>query len=71
MTFKKALKAKFDKGRTEYKTPWDLEHVDARIEMQEELCDLYNYAKLYSEIDKLTAVEVMTFAKDMWHKLEK
>lgn len=36
MTFKKALKDKFDKGRVEYSTPWDLKHVDARMEMQEE-----------------------------------
>lgn len=68
--FKKALKIKFDKGAKEHHQPWDLEHIDARGEMMDELLDLYNYAKLYSDIDKVTAVEVMVFAKETWERLE-
>jgi len=37
--------------------------------MQDELLDLYNYAKLYSDIDKKLSVDVMVFAKEMWKRL--
>jgi len=69
MTFQKALKAKFDKGAREHNQPWDLDHIDARSEMKDELLDLYNYAKLYADIDRTTALEIMLWAKDMWHTL--
>lgn len=71
MTFLQACKKKFEKGKREHKQPWNLEHIDARKEMQQELCDLYNYFKLYSEIDRLTALQVMSFCKEMWERLEK
>lgn len=71
MTFHQARKEKFKKGAKEHKQPWDLEHIDARKEMMGELEDLYNYAKLYAEKDRLLSVEVMAFAKEIWEKLEK
>ena len=67
--FHKSRQLKFDKGAREHHQPWDLEHIDARQEMQDELLDLYNYAKLYSDIDKQLSVDVMVFAKEMWKRL--
>ena len=46
MNFHESRKAKFEKGRLEYSTPWDLEHVDARAELKEEFEDVYNYGSL-------------------------
>jgi len=71
MKFLQACEEKFEKGRKEYSTPWDLKHVNAKEEMQQELTDLYNYSKLYSDVDRLTALQIMSFCKDMWERLEK
>ena len=69
MKFHEARKAKFDKGHLEHEQPWDLEHIDHLNEIQDELCDLYNYCSL-DEKDS-TMRYIMAFAERAWERVEK
>jgi hypothetical protein len=42
--------------------------IDARREMQGELCDLYNYADLLG--DEVMKVRVQLWCRDIWDELE-
>lgn len=68
MLFDTARQKKFDRGATEHGQPWDAEHIDARKEMQGELCDLYNYADLLS--DEVLKVRIQLWCRDVWQELE-
>jgi len=67
MEFARALKEKFDAGAREHSQPWDAEHIDARKEMQDELCDLWNYSDLLEDEDLKR--EVQGWCKYMWKRL--
>jgi hypothetical protein len=45
MDFERAKQRKFDQGHAAHAdSDWSTDHVDARREAQDELCDLYWYA---------------------------
>jgi hypothetical protein len=68
MTFEDARRAKFARGHREHGESWDPEHINARAEMQAELCDLYNYAELLG--DEVLMTRVRLWCKDLWQELE-
>jgi hypothetical protein len=65
--FKKELQKKWDKGHKEHNRPWDLKHIDAIGEAQDELLDLYNYCKL---MNNKTGDEIAEWSRLYWRKLE-
>lgn len=66
--FEQACKEKFERGRREHGQPWDAQHVDARREMQQELCDLANYSDL---LNNRTLAQLMKRIAEMqWRALE-
>ena len=69
MTFDQARQEKFDKGHKEHKQPWDLDHINHIAEIQDEICDLYNYASLDPNDSDMHYL--MVFAKKTWEQLEK
>lgn len=68
MTFADACKEKFDRGHREHGETWSPEHINARKEMQGELCDLFNYSTLLQ--DEVLQVRIQAWCKDMWQELE-
>ena len=68
MTFDEFCKAKFDRGHAEHGDTWDSKHINARLEIKNELADLYNYAELLTEAD--LAKEIRTLARELWTKLD-
>ena len=68
MDFDTARRKKFERGQQEHGQPWDAQHIDARREMQGELCDLYNYAELLG--DEVMKVRVQLWCRDIWQELE-
>lgn len=67
-TFADACREKFERGQREHGETWDAQHIDARREMQGELCDLFNYADLLD--DEVLKVRVQSWCKDIWQDLE-
>jgi hypothetical protein len=68
MDFDKKKQKKFERGQQEHRRPWDAAHIDARREMQRELCDLYNYAELMG--DEMMKVRIQMGCRDIWNELE-
>lgn len=68
MDFDTERQKKFDRGANEHGQPWDAAHIDARREMQGELCDLYNYADLLD--DEVMKVRIQMWCRDIWTELE-
>jgi len=45
-TFYTAARIKHALGAKEYDNPWDVENVDYKMEIMDELLDIYNYSTL-------------------------
>lgn len=66
MNFDEARQAKFDRGAKEHGQLWDLEHIDARREMMDELLDLANYSTL---VESQLGKDIYRIAACLWNQL--
>jgi hypothetical protein len=69
MDFDTAKQRKFDAGRAAHPdSEWDAKSVDARKELQDELCDAWHYADLLK--DEVLKVRIQLWCRDIWTELE-
>jgi hypothetical protein len=68
MDFDIERQKKFERGQREHRQPWNAQHINARREMQGELCDLFNYADLLG--DEVMKVRIQLWCRDIWKELE-